>query len=165
MHSAIPTGFGRHLKDLTVQRRIVEGRHLGRQRSSGRHLLQQARAQRRMIRNPLQKRIREHQVERFGGSPVSGISKLKLPVRVGSPRRFHHFRRPIEAQYPRLRPSPPQRFRAGSRTAAQVDDSRRSRDFDAVYQIDGRLRSFIGEFQIRPWIPLWHLNSPALSGA
>ena len=111
------------LAEQAVGRRIPIARNLHGERSARSDVREQFREQRSMIRQPLESRIREHDVVLFavGGSPVADTARDPLVPRLSYSRGLDHFIRVVQAGDVRLGPPSGEHLGAVAWTATEVN--------------------------------------------
>ena len=87
------------LTDQPVRGSQVLSRHLNRQDSAGAQVTEQARQELLVIRNPVQRRVAEHEVDRLLGLPSSQVLQLPAQSRKGRTSPVDHLLGVIHTQH------------------------------------------------------------------
>ncbi len=146
----------REVGDRRVRRRAKIVGHLHGERAARGHHRDHAREHRVVRGQPVQRRVRIHDVDRRVRRPrreIAGREAHARQVRGGRARLREHLRRVVHADDVRVRPALREEARDVARAAAQVDDRARRRLRDAREEIDRRAQPVVLELQVLLRIP------------
>ncbi len=147
----------RDLVQQPVARRVVVARHLQRESAARSDELGEAPDHGELVRDPLEQRVRDDQVDRLGRRPGRDVGELVrcAVVRIVSEGLVDHVRRGVDAVDRRLRPARAQHRGEVARSAAEVDD-RGGLALHASDEVDERAGAVVGELQIARGVPGRH---------
>src|SRR5439155_867648 len=130
--------------------------HRGGKGPSGCDLIEQARELASVIGYPLQRRVREHQVEGLVRLPGADVGGDPLPLGKVVAGGGEHRLRGVHPGQRGARPATGEDSGARSRTAAEIDDSLGRIERDAGGEVDGRLKPLFLEPKIEGGVPGRH---------
>ena len=109
-----------------------------------------------MFWHPLQGSVAENEIIGLIGCPAGDITGYPLVFRIRIFRGGDHVGRMVQPGCRGIRPAVDQSRCAISGTTPQVDDAPRLSERDALDQIFGGTRSFVGKLKILAGVPTWH---------
>ncbi len=121
-----------------AQRLGVHRRHLHRQTPARRQRRHHAREQRRVIADPVQRRVGEDKIRRRRRRPSGEVGGDEPAAGGGVARLRQHRLRPVHPHHLGARKARRQQRRHIPRPASQIDDQRRVRQLDPRQQVDRR---------------------------